>query len=124
MSGYQGLVNEGATCYLNSLLQTLYMTYEFRSNVYAYQYFVPYLVMILKKLPKRIAFPINYRSCSLISKPKTNRALPKTCLRVFSGMMLTHFSSTTFNNFVVSSLRLLKRLIKTRYGSRNSSAEL
>jgi ubiquitin C-terminal hydrolase len=27
---YQGLVNEGATCYLNSLLQTLYMTYEFR----------------------------------------------------------------------------------------------
>lgn len=33
---YQGLVNEGATCYLNSLLQTLYMTYEFRCNVYAF----------------------------------------------------------------------------------------
>ena len=33
---YQGLVNEGATCYLNSLLQTLFMTHEFRENIYAY----------------------------------------------------------------------------------------
>ena len=33
---YQGLVNEGATCYLNSLLQTLFMTAEFRQNVYDY----------------------------------------------------------------------------------------
>mgnify|MGYP000518912043 CR=1 FL=1 len=40
MSDYRGLVNEGATCYLNSLLQTLFMTHEFRKNVYAYQYFL------------------------------------------------------------------------------------
>jgi ubiquitin carboxyl-terminal hydrolase 7 len=38
MSNYNGLVNEGATCYLNSLLQTLFMTYEFRQNVYNYMY--------------------------------------------------------------------------------------
>lgn len=36
MSKYRGLVNEGSTCYLNSLLQTLFMTPEFRKNVYNY----------------------------------------------------------------------------------------
>ncbi len=33
---YQGMINEGSTCYLNSLIQTLFMTPEFRRNVYAY----------------------------------------------------------------------------------------
>ena len=33
-----GLVNQGATCYLNSLLQTLYMAPEFRRGVYEWQY--------------------------------------------------------------------------------------
>ena len=33
-AGYVGLVNQAMTCYLNSLLQTLYMTPEFRNAVY------------------------------------------------------------------------------------------
>lgn len=35
---YVGLSNQGATCYLNSLLQTLYMTPEFRSAIFSWRY--------------------------------------------------------------------------------------
>ena len=35
---YVGLSNQGATCYLNSLLQTLYMTPEFRYALYQWDY--------------------------------------------------------------------------------------
>ena len=34
LSGYVGLVNQAMTCYLNSLLQTLFMTPEFRNALY------------------------------------------------------------------------------------------
>jgi ubiquitin C-terminal hydrolase len=37
-TGFTGLVNQGATCYLNSLLQGLYMVPEFRRAVYAWEY--------------------------------------------------------------------------------------
>ncbi|KAE9551831.1 hypothetical protein FO519_004963 [Halicephalobus sp. NKZ332] len=35
---YVGLVNQAMTCYLNSLLQTLFMTPEFRNILYQWQY--------------------------------------------------------------------------------------
>ena len=35
---YTGLLNQGATCYMNSLLQALYMTPEFRSAVYKFRH--------------------------------------------------------------------------------------
>lgn len=34
ITGYTGLMNQGATCYLNSMLQTLFFTKSFRSAVY------------------------------------------------------------------------------------------
>lgn len=36
--GFVGLVNQGATCYLSSLLQSLYMTPEFRAALYDWHY--------------------------------------------------------------------------------------
>lgn len=33
-TGYVGLINQAMTCYLNSLLQTLFMTPEFRNAIY------------------------------------------------------------------------------------------
>jgi len=37
-TGFVGLVNQGATCYLNSLLQTLYMLPEFRRALLLWRY--------------------------------------------------------------------------------------
>jgi ubiquitin carboxyl-terminal hydrolase 47 len=37
-TGYVGLVNQAMTCYLNSLLQTLFMTPEFCNAIYRWQY--------------------------------------------------------------------------------------
>lgn len=36
--GFVGLVNQAMTCYLNSLLQTLYMTPEFRNAIYEWKF--------------------------------------------------------------------------------------
>ncbi|GAA28411.2 ubiquitin carboxyl-terminal hydrolase 47 [Clonorchis sinensis] len=36
--GFAGLVNSGMTCYMNSLLQTLYMTPEFRNALYCWRF--------------------------------------------------------------------------------------
>jgi len=36
--GFAGLKNQGATCYLNSLLQTLYMTMELREAIFQWEY--------------------------------------------------------------------------------------
>ena len=37
-TGYVGLINQAMTCYLNSLLQTLFMTPEFRNGIYRWKY--------------------------------------------------------------------------------------
>ena len=37
-TGFVGLINQAMTCYLNSLLQTLFMTPEFRNAIYRWQY--------------------------------------------------------------------------------------
>ena len=38
LTGYVGLKNQGATCYLNSLIQTLFMTPEFRYEILKWNY--------------------------------------------------------------------------------------
>ncbi|XP_050432536.1 ubiquitin carboxyl-terminal hydrolase 47 [Adelges cooleyi] len=38
LTGYRGLVNQAMTCYLNSLLQALYMTPEFRNALYKWKF--------------------------------------------------------------------------------------
>ena len=38
LSPYIGLQNQGATCYMNSLIQTLFMTPQVREHIYSYRY--------------------------------------------------------------------------------------
>ena len=38
LSKYIGLSNQGATCYMNSLLQTLFLTPEFRALIYSWDF--------------------------------------------------------------------------------------
>lgn len=116
MSTYQGLVNEGATCYLNSLIQTLYMTYEFRENVYAYQYIFIYLDMIQKKFQKKIVFLINYKNCLLIFKSRINHPILVVFWKVFNGLMLKPSNSMMSNSFAENFSKPLKRHIKTLHG--------
>ena len=44
-TGYVGLINQAMTCYLNSLIQTLFMTPEFRNAIYR---LVSFKISILK----------------------------------------------------------------------------
>jgi ubiquitin C-terminal hydrolase len=37
-TGFVGLSNQGATCYMNSLIQTLFMTPEFRNALYKWDF--------------------------------------------------------------------------------------
>lgn len=118
---YQGLVNEGATCYLNSLLQTLFMTHQFRENIYSYLYLTLHSGMIHEKLQKRIAFPSNYRSCLSICKHNRNRASLVICCEASSGRRHKLSSSTMCNNSVESFSMQLRFPIRIPFGLRNFS---
>lgn len=52
--GFVGLVNQAMTCYLNSLLQTLYMTPEFRNAVYLWKYEVTVEKDAVKCIPYQL----------------------------------------------------------------------
>jgi len=48
-TGYIGLSNQGATCYMNSLIQTLFMTPEFRNGLYNWSFDEKYRTEIEKQ---------------------------------------------------------------------------
>lgn len=73
---YVGLYNQAQTCYLNSLLQTLYMTPEFRNALYAYvlrSFFSCFYITVGNRTasPRRSALRVsctNYNVCSFYCK--------------------------------------------------------
>ncbi|KAL7307041.1 hypothetical protein TKK_0000784 [Trichogramma kaykai] len=51
---YVGLVNQAMTCYLNSLLQALYMTPEFRNALYNWEYKITDVDSEIKSIPYQL----------------------------------------------------------------------
>ena len=49
--GFVGLCNQGATCYMNSLIQALYMTPEFRKALYNWEYNEEFYIEADKCIP-------------------------------------------------------------------------
>lgn len=60
VSGYVGLVNQAMTCYLNSLLQALFMTPEFRNSLYKWEF-----IGSPEETPKSIPFQLQKLFLSL-----------------------------------------------------------
>lgn len=59
-TGYVGLVNQAMTCYLNSLLQALFMTPEFRNSLYKWEF-----IGSPEETPKSIPFQLQKLFLSL-----------------------------------------------------------
>lgn len=75
--------------------------------------------MIPKKYQRRTAYPINFKNCSSIYKPKTNHHTLVICLKASSGLTLKPSSSMMFNSSVENSSKLSRKPIKTLLGLNN-----
>lgn len=64
--GYVGLVNQAMTCYLNSLLQALFMTPEFRNSLYKWEF-----VGSLEETPKSIPYQLQKLFLNLQTSSRT-----------------------------------------------------
>ncbi|KAJ1523753.1 hypothetical protein ONE63_001586 [Megalurothrips usitatus] len=64
--GYVGLVNQAMTCYLNSLLQALYMTPEFRNSLYKWEF-----IGCVEETPKSIPYQLQKLFLSLQTSTRT-----------------------------------------------------
>ena len=69
ITGYVGLINEGTTCYMNSLLQTLFLITSFRKAIYS----IPISDTDEGKIPK--ALGKLFASLQLSEKPLSTQEL-------------------------------------------------
>lgn len=119
MSEYKGLINEGSTCYLNSLLQTLFMTPEFRENVYQYVYMVYNADMIKRKYQLGTVYPINCRNFLSCWRLPQKQSEPRGYLKVFNGIKWILFNNMMCSNFVGSCSKLFKKPLRVQIGLKN-----
>ena len=104
--GYVGLVNQGATCYLSSLVQSLYMTPEFRRALYdagAAAAAAAAASAAAAAAPFCGRFKVSSSRCRLRAP---TRSTPRTSRVRSGGRPRTRSHNTTFRSCSVCSLTL------------------
>lgn len=110
-TGMVGLRNQGATCYLNSLLQSLYFTNAFRKVSHPLETRGTSLMVRfcrlyikfrpMKRLQERIVHgPFN--GSSLIFKPTRTPSLPQNLQHLLAGNLDKSSNNKTFKNYAAN----------------------
>ena len=74
-TGYVGLKNQGATCYMNSLLQTLYFTTKLRRAVYQMPTEHDDPIRSVPLALQRIFYELQHRSAAVRSPPELSQTV-------------------------------------------------
>lgn len=99
-TGFAGLCNQGATCYLNSLVQALYMSPEFRNAVYAWS-FEAYFEKALRA--KREKNPdMTEQQVADFRRHTERMSVPFQLQMLFAQMQLTQARAVSTRNLTTS----------------------
>lgn len=102
-TGYVGLVNQAMTCYLNSLLQTLFMTPEFRNALYKWEFEE-------SEEDPVMSIPYQLQRLLFCYKPaKREQSKPQMLQGALDGIVVRLGSSMMYRNYVESCLMLWNR---------------
>jgi len=108
-SGLVGLQNQGATCYLNSLIQSLYMTPEFRRMIYTFERPWEKLLKQLERKHSEACEDIILQMQMLFARMQTSNGEPVST----SGLTVS-FGWDSADNFVQHDVQELNRILCDR----------
>ncbi|PRP83426.1 putative ubiquitin carboxyl-terminal hydrolase [Planoprotostelium fungivorum] len=107
--GLIGIQNQGATCYLNSLIQSLYMTPEFRRMIYMFERPWDRLLRQLERKGSEASEDIILQMQMLFARMQTSKSEP-----VSTSGLTRSFGWDSSDNFVQHDVQELNRILCDR----------